>query len=220
MNETMDWQEWFENAWELREERVYPNLFGAHSGGIYTLDHEIFGPFGKGDLDPRWLTHGVFKFPPNEKRGTWLFVTSGLSNAWHDAEPNPNDYSGLGCELVLETAEDFSWALFHVRRLLAFQILLGWGRYEGKDPLAIGDRIPLRSPIDGERSELTWLLVTPPFDYPSDFQIPTGHAEFLHLVGITEAEAAFARDNGHEALLEKLNPNGYPVTIPKRLSAV
>jgi hypothetical protein len=216
----MDWQEWFESAWEQREERVYRELFGAATGGIYPLDHDSFEPFRKGDVDPRWLTHGVLKFPPNERRPTWLFVTSGLSNAWHDEEPNPNEWSGLGCELVLETLEDFTWALFHVRRLLAFQILLGWGRYEGREPFTIGDRIPLRNPIDGERSELTWYLVAPTSGYPSDFQLPSGRAEFLHLVGITESEAAFARDNGHEALLEKLKPEGYPVTVPGRPSAV
>jgi len=101
----------------------------------------------------------------------------------------------------METAEDFSWALFLVRRLLAFQILLGWGRYEGRNPLSIGDRIPLRNPIDGDHSELTWLLVAPPSNYPAEFHLPTGRAEFPHLVGITETEAAFARNNGYESLL-------------------
>lgn len=216
----MDWQEWFEGAWAYREETIYRDLFGADTGGIYPLDHDIFEPFGKGDIDPRWLTHGVLKFPPNEKRSTWLFVTSGLSNAWHDEKPNPNEWSGLGCELVLETDEDFNWALFHVRRLLAYQILLGWGLYDSKDPLAIGDRIPLRNPIDGDRSELSWFLVAPPSGYPSKFQLPSGRAEFLQLVGITESEAAFARGNGYEALLEKLEPEGYSVTTPRRPSAV
>ena len=61
----MDWQEWFENAWAQREEGVYRDLFGADTGGIYPLDHDIFEPFDKGDVDPRWLTHGVFKFPPS-----------------------------------------------------------------------------------------------------------------------------------------------------------
>src|SRR5215510_7275147 len=213
-------QDWFETAWTVREEQIYRDLFGPDSGGIYPLDRKAFEPFGKGEVDPRWLTHGVCKFPPNGQRTTWLYVTSGLSNAWNDKEPDPNDWSGLGCELVLETTADFPWALFHLRRLLAFQILLGWGRYEGKELLSIGDRIPLRHPIDGADSLLTWLLVVPPFGYPAEFQLPSGRAAFLHIVGITETEAAFARNNEYLPLLAKLSPTGYPTTIPTRLSVV
>lgn len=208
------------HAWAIREEEVYPRVFGPGTGDIYVLGSEIFEPFGKGEVDPRWLHHGVMKFPPNENRASWAYVTSGLSNAWHDARPDPSGWSGLGCEIVLETAEDCSWAMFHLRRLLAFQILLGWGLYEGKDLLSEGDRIPLRHPIDGGSSQLTWLLVSRPSGYEAEFHLPTGRAGFLHLVGITEAEAAFAREHGDEALLLLLLAAGYPVTIPGRASVV
>lgn len=102
--------------------------------------------------------------------------------------------------------------------MLAFQILLACGHYEGKEPLTICDRIPLRNPIDGQQSLLTWCIVAPPDGYPASFKLPSGRVEFLHLVGITEGEARFARENGHEALLRRLAPIGYPVTNAVRMS--
>ena len=204
----------------MREDHVYRRLFGANTGGIYTLNEEIFAAFGLAEVEPRWLTHGVIKIPPNEARATWIYVTSGLSNAWSDAKPNPFDWSGLGYEFVLETAEDFPWALFHIRRLLAYQILLGWAQLEGREMLAIGDVVAMGSPIDGANSQLTSFLVAPASGYPSEFQIPSGKAEFLHLVGVTGDEADFARTHGHEELLARLAPTGYPVTDPARQSVL
>jgi hypothetical protein len=216
----MSLEEWFERAWEIREEEVYRSLFGPDSGGIYTLDAELFSGMQTGDIDPRWLFCGVLKFPPTPGRKTWLSATSGLSNAWEDDAPNPDGPSGLGCELVIEANGDFDWALALLRRLLAFQILLGNGRFEGKEPLNIGDRIPLRNPIDGAESLLTWCIVAPPAGYPSSFQLPSGKSDFLHLVGVTEAEARFAREMGQEELLLRLAPIGYPATDPARGSVV
>ena len=215
-----DWQEQFEAAWALREDDIYPGLFGEDDGGIYPLSDATFAVFNKGPADPRWLTHGVFKFPPTANRKSWLYVTSGLSNAWHDDTFDPDGQSGLGCELVFETPADVGWALTLVRRLLAYQILLGWNHYEGRDIIRIGDRIPLRQPIDGAASQLDWVVVAPPKGYAPRFQLPTGHTEFLHLVGLTEAEKLFAADAGIEALLDKLPAQAYPVTDPDRASVI
>ncbi len=215
-----DKQEWFEEVWRVREEEIYPELFGAHSGGILTLDMEIFEPFQVGKVDPRWLTHGVIPYPPNDKRATWMYVTSGLSNEWFEEQPNPNGWSGVGCELVMETREYAPWAGTALRRLLAFQILLGWGHYENRDPLAVGDLVPWREPLDGAQSKLTYCLIAPPEGYPPTFRLASGSAAFLHIIGITEAEAAVVRESGYEALLERLNGRGYPLTEPGRESVV
>lgn len=213
-------EEEFENAWYLREEVVFRQVFGQSSGEIYTLSADVFGFFNRKSVDPRWLTHGVIKFPPNGFRQTWVYATSGLSNAWEDDVFDPDGLSGLGCEIVFETADDFDWALRLMRRLLAYQILLGWGHYEGGDPFAIGSRIPLGGSIDRESSELKYCLIVPPKGYEPKFQIPSGRAEFYHIVGVTEAEFQFARTNGMESLLTLLSPAGYPVTNPARASVV
>lgn len=216
----MGWKDWFEQAWEVREEQIYRAFFGPDTGGIYPLDADVFAGFQKGGVDPRWLFEGVLKFPPTAMRTSWLFATSGLSNAWEDETPDPDGWSGLGCELVLEVEGDFDWANALLSRLLAFQILLGCGRYGDRGPLSIGDRIPLKNPIDGRQSLLTWCMVAPPHGYPTGFHLPTGRVEFLHLVGVTEAEAHFSRENGQEELLRLLSPLGYPVTAATRSAAV
>ena len=36
------WQRQFEEAWEFREEKLYPGYFGPKQQGIYVLDGELF----------------------------------------------------------------------------------------------------------------------------------------------------------------------------------
>ena len=89
---------WFEAAWADREENVYPRLFGPESRGNFTLAHSIFlETFRQDSFDPRWLHHGVFDFGPTATRASWLYVTSGMSNAWEDDEPDPAGPSEFGC---------------------------------------------------------------------------------------------------------------------------
>ena len=80
--------------------------------------------------------------------------------------------------------------------------------------------IPLGTPIDSEQSLLTWCMVAPPIGYPGNFQLASGKVDFLHLVGIAEVEAHFAREKGQEELLRRLAPIGYPLTNPARSSVV
>jgi hypothetical protein len=70
-----------ESVWADREERVYPELFGQMSRGIFPLDGELFtGMFAQSTYDPRWLTYGVFEYGPSPSRQSLLYVTSGCSN--------------------------------------------------------------------------------------------------------------------------------------------
>lgn len=216
----MEWEPWFQEAWKAREEQVFPRLFGPSTGGLYRLDARVFEGFGQAAPDPRWLSHGVLKFAPTPARPTWIYATSGLSAAWNDDVPNPEGWSGHACEMVLETTQDGRWAVTLLQRVLAFQILLTWNFVDGKSPLSAGDRIPLRHPIDGAQSLLTWCLITPPHGYQAGFKLPSGRARLLHITGITEAEAQFARQNGDEELLRLITPAGYPVTDPTRMSVV
>ena len=72
-------------------------------------------------VDPRWLTHGVFKCPPNGNRKTWAYVTSGMSNPW-EAEV-PAEYSGLGIEFLMETEDEETWAIEILQTLVAYNLL-------------------------------------------------------------------------------------------------
>lgn len=151
------WQDWFENAWEVREENIYPSLFGDTGSGIYTLDADLFmGQFRQTSVDPRRFTYGVFESRPSARRASWLYVSSGLSNAWEADSPKPDEVSGLGCEFIIECPSQSMWALLLLRQMVAFQILLSVGRFEEKGLLEVWDRIPLHAPIDGTSSELKW----------------------------------------------------------------
>jgi hypothetical protein len=216
------WQEWFEGAWAVREETLYRTLFGEIGPGIYPLDAELFTTvFQQKSVDPRWLTEGVFECPPNGARENWLYVSSGLSNAWEADASNPGKASGLGCEFIFECPQQSRWALVLLRRMVAFQILLSVGRFPGKGPLQIWDRIPLRGPIDGASSALNWVLLAPSLNFGEPQQLPSGQFQFMEFIGITEDEAEYARKDGSDKLLPLLTRrNAAPVTEPTRLTVL
>jgi Suppressor of fused protein (SUFU) len=214
------WQAWFEEAWEFREEKLYPAHFGSQQQGIYVLDGELFtNVFRQQSYDPRWLTHGVFEFEPTEKRPSWAYVSSGLSNSWEVDRTDRNAPAGLGCEFVFQCPAQSRWALLLLQRMVAFQILLAAGRFPGRSLLGIWDRVPLRSPIDGKNSQLTWVMLTPTTEYAGVQQLPTGQFQFTQFVGITEKEAEFARAGGSEELFRLLlQHKAAPITDPNRRS--
>jgi hypothetical protein len=156
--------------------------------------------------------------PPNEKHASWLYVSSGLSNAWEDDSPNPQGMSGLGCEFMFETTKQGRWAITCVQNLIAYQILLACGRFERKELVGYHHRIPLGGPL-ASKSVLTSLTITLPEGYPSTIATPSGHVDLLALVGISAEEAQFAREHGGDALVAELKEaNAFPVTNPARPS--
>lgn len=208
-----------EEVWRIREEDVYPRIFGPVSRGIFVLDQEVFGAFGVDDPDPRWLAYGVFEFSPTEKRTSWLYVTSGYSNPW-DVAPkdfDPTGDSGEGVEFVLETDQQGDWAIVHLRRLLALEMLLAAGRI-GNGSLGMYDRIPLNAPLDGIGGHLVDSVITVPSKWP-EFALPSGHVMFVQFAAVTSAEREFAREHGAPKLIEKLEVlTKYPVAEPGRAS--
>jgi Suppressor of fused protein (SUFU) len=217
-----EWIRWFEAAWEHREEVVYRQLFGEPEGqGIYVLKPAVFEHrFGTRGIDPRWLHHGVFVYPPIDRSGSWKYVTSGLSNAWEADMPDPDDISGLGTEFLFETNIRYQWAIGQVQEILAFELLLASGAFEGRSLLDNYDRIPLHGSIEpGGSSHLTHIMIGPS-RYPRQY-LPSGSFIFQQLVGISESEAVFARMHDGEALQTLLMANGaFPVTDPARCAVV
>jgi hypothetical protein len=214
-----------EKVWRLREEEVYPGLFGGERRGIFTLDAELFAKtFNRTQVDPRWLFHGVFEFSPTASRPFWLYVTSGYSNPW-DAEPNDYDRegeSGYGVEFLFASSQQGDWAIRYLLTMLAYDTLLSVGHFPSGAPIAEYDHIPLRSPINGdELCELRNVIVSQPETLPSDFSLPSGRVLFLTFTGVTEGEIAFAKAQGTPELIEILKKVGhYPVTDPLRSSAI
>ena len=178
-----------EDSWEQREEQIYPELFGGTGEGIYPLDASLFkNQFGVDDVDPRWLHYGVFKCAPTIERNTWLYVTSGMSNAWES--DNPEEYSGFGTEFILETDEENDWAINTLRSLVAFNILVSVGHYGDKPLLDYGDRIPMSI-----EPNISSLMVVKPNQFPESFDLISGKVDILQITGITALELDYAKEN-------------------------
>ena len=214
-----------EEVWRIRDQDVYPKLFGPVSRGIFPLTQELFSQrFGQDDVDPRWLFLGVFEFAPTHDRPSWLYVTSGNSNPWnHDPEDyRPENESGAGVEFMLAASEQGDWAIQTLQAMLALDLLLGAGQIGNGQPLSLHARIPLHAPINGDQTcQIRNLVVVEREDGPGEFLLPSGNVILAGFTGITDAELAFAKSNGSPALIEKLRAAGFhPTTNPRRPSIV
>ena len=203
-----------EDAWEEREEVVYPEVFGDTGPGIFPLSNDVFEQLDAQSVDPRWLTHGVFQSPPNDTRNTWVYVTSGMSNPWESDEPQ--EYSGFGVEFVLETEQASTWAINVLHTLMAYNLMLASGQMGEPALLDYGDRIPFALSDD-----ITAMVIAPPFQLPENIEIKSGRVDFLQIVGVTEAELTHAQETSSEALIELLiEETGGLITAKQRKSVV
>ncbi len=214
-----------EDVWRLREEDVYPGLFGTVGRGIFTLTQELFDrQFGQRDVDPRWLFHGIFEFPPTPDRQSWIYVTSGYSNPWEvdEQDYDPVGISGAGVEFIMAVTQQGDWAIQTLQSILAFDLLLGAGRFANGRCLEFQDRIPLRRPINGSPDcEVRNLVVSEREEGAPHFQLPSGKVTFMAFTGVTDNELVFAKEHGSPALLERLRAIGaHPITDPHRRSAI
>ncbi len=213
-----------ERVWALREDEIYPDLFGTPSRGVFPLTPDIFRSLDRQDPDPRWLTYGVFEYGPTPARTSWLYVTSGYSNPW---ETEPEDYdvnapSGAGVEFTLEASAPGDWAIKLLQHMLAFDMLLCVGHFGHREPLSVGDRIPFGGPINGDDGcVLKNLLLMEPEHFGRRFQLPSGTVKLLQFVGITDEERDLATQRGFDALLAMLRKaEAAPVIDPRRASCV
>jgi hypothetical protein len=216
-------EDFLKRVWAQREEHIYPELFGELGAGIFTLHEDPFENVFQKSPDPRWLFTGVFESPPSSKHDDWIYVSSGLSNPWEQEahSKSTDNFSWLGVEFLFRVKQQGNWAIKLVQRIAAFEILLAHDRYEGRERLGFGDRVPIGgSIIPGGESVITHLLIAPPASpSPESFHLDSGRVEFVQLVGISEREAAFGRENGIESLTELLSEKGaYVTTDPHRKS--
>jgi len=214
-----------EEVWRIREEDVFPALFGQQARGIFPLQMEMFTQqFGQSEIDPRWLHYGVFEFAPTALRRSWLYVTSGHSNPWEQlpAGYDLNGESGIGVEFTMATTESGDWAIRTLQSMLAFDILLWAGRFPGKEYLGLSDRIPLSAPLNGEaQCALRNLVMTEAEGIPGEFQLPSGKVILTGFTAISDGELIEAKQHGSPALIERLRAAGFhPVNDPHRPSIV
>jgi Suppressor of fused protein (SUFU) len=212
-----------EEVWRIREEEIYPALFGSKRRGIFALDASLFKKkFRQSSVDPTWTQHGVFEFAPTAGRNSWLYVTSGLSNPW---EVSPKDYetsveSGAGVELTFATSEPGDWAITALQSLLAYDILQYAGRFPKIQPLGLDHRVPCGGPLNGKRDcVIRYLVMTEPEGIPDSFVLPSGKVLFGGVTGLSEAEFAEAKATSSQQIVDRLRAAGFhPVNDPKRPS--
>lgn len=214
-----------EEVWRIREEDVYPKLFGSMSRGTFTPSPHLFSSqFNVADPDPRWLHYGVLEYAPTPQRASWVYATSGFSNPWltEPADYDPSGRSGDGVEMVFQATAQGDWAVQVLLRMMVFDLLLAAGRFPGSEPLVVGDRVPLRAPINGDPACLVRnLVVAEPEGLARGFALPSGKVEFLAFTGVTDAEVAFAKSRSSVELVKRLRSGrAHPVTDPRRRSVV
>ena len=203
-----------EESWEEREEKSYKDLFGDTGSGIYPLSTEIFDRMNAKSIDPRWLTHGVFKCPPNKSRSTWAYVTSGMSNPWETEEPE--EFSGLGVEFLMETENEETWAIEVLQTLMAYNLLLATGQMGEFPMLDYGHRVPLA--LSGS---IKTMMFIKPLNFPSSFSIKSGKVDLIQIVGITPAELEVAKKTSSDELKEIIiSKTGGLLTRKERPSVV
>jgi hypothetical protein len=201
-----------EESWVEREEKSYKEIFGETGPGIFPLSNEIFERLNAKGIDPRWLTHGVFKCPPTNNRGTWAYVTSGMSNPWESEEPE--EYSGLGVEFVMETENEENWAVEVLQTLMAYNLLLAAGQMGDFPPLDYGHRVPLAL-----SQSIKAMMFAYPVNFADHFTIKSGRVDLLQAVGITPSELEVAKQTSSEEIKRKLVSNtGGLVTSKERES--
>lgn len=209
-------------AWTYREEVLYPALFGRERRGIMTIPPGMFTEtFRQTEVDPTWTWCGIFEYAPKPARASWLYVTSGMSNAWGAETEQTEGPSGLGCEFVLELPARAPWAVTRLSHLMAYQLLLCYGKVPDRQPMKYYDQVPLNTSIGTEESALTWLLLAPPTGFPGRQETRTGWFEFVQIVGISESEAKAGQIHGGPLLVKGLTQEGaFPVTLPERKAIV
>ena len=203
-----------ENSWAEREESLYKQIFGETGDGIYPLSAEIFDRLKADAVDPRWLTHGVFKYPPTENRATWAYVTSGMSNPWESEIPE--QYSGLGVEFLMETNAEEMWAVDVLQTVMAYNLLLAAGKMGDYPPVDYGNRIPLSL-----SESIKSMMFAQPVNFPVSFAIKSGKVDLLQVIGITPEELAYAKQTTSGELVKKIISNtGGLITRKERPSVV
>ena len=210
--------EWFEETWRQRDEIVFPRHVGGNTdGSVSAIPYVAFKQLGVAQIDPRWMHCGVLTFPPTSSRPAFTLITSGLSNAWDDDEPNAAGVSGLGIELRLDNESNAHWMKDVLLRLSAMQLLIGVGRFPGARILGRGDRISVGNDTFGSRSRMAALLATDAIR----FQLASGSFDLIQLFAITDAEREFAATRGEDSLVELLRQKtSYPINDIARGSIV
>lgn len=209
-----NWQDWFSSVWEHREDVVYKELFGELNDA-FKISAEVFEKgFNLQVEEEFWTANAVLEYKPTDKRNSWLYVSSGLSNPVGQ-EPSSIDekgYSGLGFEMLIETKEQSHWPVHLLHDLIAYQVLVACSRIEGEvfdfdQVVPIGKILP--------NSDLAHVVILESIDgcsYPPGFSLASGGVDLFVLFGMTEDEIATISSKEPSDLVSKYQDfEGFPI---------
>jgi hypothetical protein len=208
----------FERIWDLRDDIVRQVWGGFDAVFVHHDAHESeHGYVYVSEIPPANQAH------PAER---WTYVTGGLSLPWTTdlTDINAEDYSatlgqvtpeqlaaatvfgielsGYGFEMVIHTPRQAPWAVSLLHSLGSYVLHTG-------DAFTLGQRVPLEGMIGlGGDSALHVLIFVPPADRSPLFKLPTGFAQWLVVVGITDDEWEYAQREGSAALIAALQSAG------------
>lgn len=212
-----EWGKWFEGIWATREEKIYPKYFGDTISQIYNLPEEVFKiGYGMEEFDPSWLTNIVIEYPPDAERNSWLYVTSGLSNpiGQEPEDIKPEDFSGMGFEMIIETTEKSFWPVQVLHRLMGYQILVSTSHIEG-ELLDYHTIIPFGEGVTEESKISNFVIVEPEENrkYPSEFSLISGVVDMFVLFGVTQEEVDSLPDGVETDIIHALlDQTEFPIT--------
>lgn len=217
----IEWGEWFDGIIMERELNRYPGFFGETQSEFYTFPEHLISKESLDLLEETGVSLNlVIEYAPNEKRNSWLYVTSGLTNPSGEEPQNidPNDYSGIGFEMIIETNEKSLWPVNVLHMMMFSQILISSGMVEG-DLLEYNDIFPINESVIKNSDIRSFVAIAPDQrnSYPMGFDLSTGKVDFFPLFGITASEEKLILDDKLKInLTELFEKAGYPIVNPIR----
>jgi hypothetical protein len=218
----LEWGEWFDSIIMERELARYPAFFGETQSEFYTFPDHLVSKESLEMLEETGMSLNlVIEYAPNEKRNSWLYVTSGLTNpSGEDPQSiDPTDYSGIGFEMIIETNEKCLWPVNVLHMMMFSQCLISSGMVEG-DLLEYKDIFPLSDGAIKGSQICSFVAIDPDqrCSYPTGFELSTGKVDFFPLFGITlSEEKLFLGNKLGVSFMEFLEKAGYPVVDPLRI---
>ncbi len=221
-------------AW-LGRDRLYRDLFGeptwvspknygppslevktdkkVTSGSMSVDPTNPYQSVSEDNVDSAEQHLAVLAYGPDPFRPHWTYITAGISSPWVHYEPQ--EVSGFGCELMINSPVDLPWAP-QVLRTMAFYI------FNHAGTLSPGVRIGLGGPIQaGSDSALRNVIIYYADEAPDCwYQLPSGGFGIFLAIGVTEAECRYAESvekYGTWCVEQLLRRKGYgQITDPTR----
>jgi hypothetical protein len=188
-----------------------------------------------GDLFGVWPGGGLFVIPADKiAPGTWAYTTFGLSNpdmpttvaptnasttrdelgrvvqtsATLTAKPRaevPSGVAGYGYEILVLAKEKAEWPLWIMQWLAKAELVGDAGMLARMDKYK---GLTVEQVQVGDADSVNLLIARAAAPLPTGNALPNGSMELLVATTITDAEMAWSKDHGRDALLEALKASG------------